>query len=181
MTFWPICSMIAVMDSPPFESLSKRQRECLLASVAGMESAEIAHLLGISTNTVDDHFRSMNQKLGMNRRLAGRLLRSSSLYPQWLRDHVLGIELPAPMPQRDVTERPASGVRDAAFEGRFSTWLEGRPDIVEQDTRHAVISPLSRLTMVALLVVLIAVAILLAPNLADGFQAYARAIRDLIT
>lgn len=168
------------MDTPPFESLSKRQRECLLASVAGLESAEIAHLLGISTNTVDDHFRSMNQKLGMNRRLAGRLLRTSQFYPQWLRDHTLGIELPAPMPHREVTERPVSGVRDAAFDGRFSTWLEGSSDHFGEDARHAVTSPLTRVTMVALLVVLIAVAILLAPNLADGFQAYARAIRDMI-
>ena len=173
--------MIVAMDSPPFESLSKRQRECLLASVAGLESAEIAHLLGISTNTVDDHFRAINQKLGMNRRLAGRLLRASSFYPQWLRDHALGIELPAPMTHSDATERPVSAVRDAAYNDSVPTWRIGSPELVERVTRDAVTSPLSRLTMAALLVVLIAVAILLAPNLADGFQAYARAIRDLIT
>lgn len=50
------------------KSLGRRELECLLCLAAGMRSDEIAGKLGISTDTVDFHFRNLRRKLGARTR-----------------------------------------------------------------------------------------------------------------
>ena len=57
----------------PFSSaLSKRQREILLAACGGMTDKIIADKLGVSTRTLEGHWRAIHRKLGtLNRCQAG--------------------------------------------------------------------------------------------------------------
>lgn len=47
---------------------TKREREVLQYAANGMENAEIAAVLGISTNTVRSHMRSMMIRMGTHSR-----------------------------------------------------------------------------------------------------------------
>ena len=49
-------------------NLSKREMEVLLQIKEGLRNPEIAALLGLSTKTVENHVRSILQKLGAKNR-----------------------------------------------------------------------------------------------------------------
>lgn len=63
------------MDYEAINKLTARQRDCLRLVLRHMQSKEIGRQLGISPMTVDNHFRSAIQTLGVANRLeAARLL-----------------------------------------------------------------------------------------------------------
>lgn len=65
------------MDYAAISKLTARQRDCLRLVLHHMQSKEIGRELGISPMTVDNHFRSAIQTLGVANRLeAARLLDS---------------------------------------------------------------------------------------------------------
>jgi DNA-binding CsgD family transcriptional regulator len=62
------------MDVEAFSKLTDRQRDCLRLVMRHMQSKDIGRELGISPATVDNHFRTAIQTLGVNTRLeAARL------------------------------------------------------------------------------------------------------------
>lgn len=65
------------MGYEAIDKLTTRQRDCLRLVLHHMQSKEIGRELGISPMTVDNHFRSAIQTLGVTNRLeAARLLES---------------------------------------------------------------------------------------------------------
>ena len=68
------------MDYEAINKLTARQRDCLRLVLRHMQSKEIGRQLGISPMTVDNHFRSAIQTLGVANRLeAARLLEAYEL------------------------------------------------------------------------------------------------------
>lgn len=68
------------MDYEAINKLTARQRDCLRLVLRHMQSKEIGRELGISPMTVDNHFRSAIQTLGVTNRLeAARLLEAYEL------------------------------------------------------------------------------------------------------
>ena len=56
-------------DLPPTQQLSPREREVLQLAARGLRSSEIADRLIISVRTVDGHFNSIFNKLGVSSRI----------------------------------------------------------------------------------------------------------------
>lgn len=68
------------MENEAITKLTARQRDCLRLVLQHMQSKEIGRQLGISPMTVDNHFRSAIQTLGVSTRLeAARLLEAHEL------------------------------------------------------------------------------------------------------
>lgn len=68
------------MENEAITKLTARQRDCLRLVLQHMQSKEIGRQLGISPMTVDNHFRSAIQTLGVSNRLeAARLLEAHEL------------------------------------------------------------------------------------------------------
>ncbi len=68
------------MSSEAISKLTARQRDCLRLVLQHKQSKEIGRELGISPMTVDNHFRSAIQTLGVSSRLeAARLLAAHEL------------------------------------------------------------------------------------------------------
>jgi two-component system, NarL family, nitrate/nitrite response regulator NarL len=68
-----------------FESLSRREREVLMALVDGRSAEDIAASLGVSVATVRTHIQSVLRKLGVNSQLAAVALARRS---GWVTDEV---------------------------------------------------------------------------------------------
>jgi len=68
------------MENEAITKLTARQRDCLRLVLQHMQSKEIGRQLGISPMTVDNHFRSAIQTLGVANRLeAARVLEAYEL------------------------------------------------------------------------------------------------------
>ncbi len=92
-----------------YEAISKlttRQRDCLRLVLQHKQSKEIGRELGISPMTVDNHFRSAIQTLGVANRLeAARLLQSHEGTSQWLTSQPQPVVSP---PERPIMRSPAT-------------------------------------------------------------------------
>lgn len=66
-----------IMGYEGISKLTTRQRDCLRLVLAHKQSKEIGRELGISPMTVDNHFRSAIQTLGVSNRLEAALLLDS--------------------------------------------------------------------------------------------------------
>lgn len=64
----------SIMGSESISKLTARQRDCLRMVLLHKQSKEIGRDLGISPMTVDNHFRSAIQTLGVSTRLEAALL-----------------------------------------------------------------------------------------------------------
>jgi DNA-binding NarL/FixJ family response regulator len=71
------------LTPPALTTLSKRQREILLAACIGTPDKVIAGQLGVSPRTLEGHWRAIHQKLGTtNRCQAGFLFAAMRGNPQ---------------------------------------------------------------------------------------------------
>lgn len=96
------------MDYEAINKLTTRQRDCLRLVLQHMQSKEIGRELGISPMTVDNHFRSAIQTLGVTNRLeAARLLDSYERgeASQRLTSQTRPV---APPPERPIMRSPAT-------------------------------------------------------------------------
>lgn len=157
------------MDIDQIASLSRRERECLLLVHDGLASGEIARDLGIATETVESHIKNARAKLGgVPRRQAARLV-AHAQHPQTLATSLSGTDIP-----------PISTAQPEALREERSTFtFEGSPypeAFVEEARRRNDHRSLSRLVLILVGLVALAMAILMVPAMADGFQRLANFI-----
>lgn len=80
------------MDQSAYDSLSPRERECLRLVARDRGSSEIAGMLTLSVNTVDNHIKSARNKLGgIDRFRAARELSALEGHDQSQASHGLAI------------------------------------------------------------------------------------------
>ena len=80
------------MDQSAYDSLSPRERECLRLVARDRGSSEIAGILTLSVNTVDNHIKSARNKLGgIDRFRAAREISAFEGHDQSQASHTLAI------------------------------------------------------------------------------------------
>lgn len=148
-----------MIDRPPIERLSERQRQCLAMVWDRKPSKEIARALGISPYTVDGHIADAMTVLGAKSRVeAARMLAQGT-------PESLGGELPP------VADKPDAAVSEVSPQHSDVLW----------QGRHVKIGRWARLGIIVGLTVAIIYAVILLMVGGDALERRAREARQAST
>lgn len=112
----------------PIETLTEREKECLRLLLHPMRAKEVAHVTGLSINTVNEHLKSARRKLGTNDSLsAAQMLRASEGAPNILDTKYWGSPPADVEVQKNATETSAPDAETADGSSVFPFASKGRP------------------------------------------------------
>lgn len=113
----------SLMQDDRIESLSPRERDCLRLVLSTDAHKQIAHQLGISTNTVDGYLKSAIRKLGVSSSVrAAQILAAhegGAPLPQSWGDHAT----PLPADEQPDLTMPSATAPQPPTPGASSRWL----------------------------------------------------------
>jgi DNA-binding CsgD family transcriptional regulator len=167
------------------ESLTARERECLRLVARDRSTGEIARLLSISINTVDNHIKNAKRKLGTSDRFtAARLLADHEGRSQSLASLRTVMERETPISQsNDAEAGSADVVRESpSHEGLFvqPMSLDGWPRLEEPAEEHYRSPALKIVAAIVLIMAGILIIIVALPALANSAQVLADFLKPRI-